>query len=402
MADLSFSIASETTAFDNGIRRGVIAPLEDADKALEELGRTGDRELAEVEDAMEDARRDTEKFEESIKDVSDALTRVGRKGRDTGADLDDGFDKAKQGAADFRDEANSTAREAAASFDGSAESIGGAFQEVAANAFAGFGPAGAAAGLAAAAGIGLTMAAFEASNEASEKAKEKAAEWADAYIEAGTRILSASQVIEGVQAIVTDPEQYQEAKDNAREWGVETSIALLAMAGDANALAEAQSSLKERVAEYKQAQTDSNGATLEAQGELQKLRNDLTNGEQAMKDLTDSQAIGAQSADAYSESLRLLAENTAGTTAKVDEFGDTVYTLPDGKQVYIDAETGKATENVDAIERRIYGMPTERQIEIQVLADMSPIERQIAVLSQRTITLQVRGGGMTDDQRWIE
>ncbi len=70
-------------------------------------------------------------------------------------------EEGKSGMDDFKQEANQTARESAASFDGSAESIVDVFQEVAANAFQGFGPAGAVAGLAIAAGIGLGVKAFE-------------------------------------------------------------------------------------------------------------------------------------------------------------------------------------------------------------------------------------------------
>jgi hypothetical protein len=352
-----------------------------------------------VSDSLDDMARDgdaaTEKLERSFKSLADESKRSGDK---IGTGFKDGTDKAKAGLDDFKDEANSTAKESAASFDGSAESIAGAFQEVAANAFAGFGPAGAIAGLAAAAGIGLAVSGFDAANEASEEAQQAAADWAQAYIDAGTRILGASQVIEGVQAIVTDPDKFKDAKDNAREWGVSTSTALLAMAGDANALAEAQEGLRRKDYEYRQQLEDD--SISKATGDFAQLKNDLVNGEEAMKQLTDAQNLGASQADAYSESLRLLAENTAGATSKVDEFGDTVYTLPDGKQIYIDAETGKATENTDAIEQKIFGIPDKT---VKIYADTASLDAELERIRRTAVMVNIGFEATIDGRRgrWI-
>lgn len=237
MADLTFTIASDTTPFDNAVRRGVIKPLEDSEKALEEFGRTGDREIGDLEDGMRDASRDTERFEESIKDVRDALTRVGRDGKRGLDDVKDGTRDARQGMDDLKDEANSTAREAAASFDGSAESIGDAFQEVAANAFAGFGPAGAVAGLAAAVGLGAAMTAITDQQEAADELKRRLTEAYIAAADEGRNYLTVQQIMEESAAIYRETEgRLKQATEDALKLNIDRALVVQAMAGDEDAI----------------------------------------------------------------------------------------------------------------------------------------------------------------------
>lgn len=166
-------------------------------------------------------------IEEALDDVADSLDDVAKDGDDTGdkvtksfreiareaqrasgsidKDMRDGFDGAKDGAEDFKQEANQTAKESAASFDGSAESIIDSFQEIAANAFAGFGPAGAVAGLAMAAGIGLAVKGFQDNQEAAEELKQKVADLTEQYIQAG-RIGSVSleDYIDAIKTLATE------------------------------------------------------------------------------------------------------------------------------------------------------------------------------------------------------
>lgn len=112
---------------------------------------------------------------------------------------------AEDGVKEMGEEANSTAKEAAASFDGSAESIIDAFQEVAANAFAGFGPAGALAGLAIAAGIGIAVGEFQKAEEAAEELRQKAIEYADEAREAGVStdawVTSAARIVDRIKEL---------------------------------------------------------------------------------------------------------------------------------------------------------------------------------------------------------
>jgi hypothetical protein len=149
----------------------------DTDKATDEL-----RRLALQGD---DARRELERLNTEAK--SNDLDRLGADAAGTATKVDNAFekiaassrsnlravdadaDKARAGLDDFKSEAAGSGREAAASFSGGFDDVAGLVQETAANAFGGFGPMGAAAGIAAAAGVGIIV---NKINEAKERIKE--------------------------------------------------------------------------------------------------------------------------------------------------------------------------------------------------------------------------------------
>lgn len=341
-------IASETKAFKQGVESGIIEPLEDAQKELVELGRA--RGPEQLERSMKDAERATEKLGDETKRTARDIEREFKDSyRKVKRDADDAFDGATKGAEDFRDEANSTAREAAASFDGSAESIVDAFQEVAANAFEGFGPAGAVAGLAAAAGIGLAMAGFEDVQEAQEQAAELASEWAERYIESGQRVATAAQQTAQIVNISTDPELYKEATENSKLWGVSLEEAMLAMSGNAAAAEVVADALdRKRVATEKDAlaadeAARANGGVLLSTTPMQA---ELAAAENAWKKHTDAMSAGALQADATSDALLRIVDEAAEAGVQVDELGNQVVTLPGGAEILIDAKTGKASADV--------------------------------------------------------
>lgn len=197
------AIGADAKDFDRGIREGVIKPLGDAEEALEDLERAA--KSADLDQEIEKAQKSTNKFEAEIDDANDSLRKLGRSARDAGDDTKRGMKGAEDGVKEMGDEAQSTAKEAAASFDGSAESILDAFQEVAANAFAGFGPAGALAGLAIAAGVGIAVGKFQEAEEAAEELRQKSIEYADDAREAGVStdvwVTSAARIVERIKEL---------------------------------------------------------------------------------------------------------------------------------------------------------------------------------------------------------
>lgn len=145
----------------DGAEKGVAEvsdSFEDLEGSLKDAGKAGDKAGQQLEDSMSDAAKKIDR------DLTQALDEVADKakttGKTVGKSVKDGADTAGEGFDDMKSEAASTAKETAASF-GSIEDAAGALQEVAANAFAAFGPAGMAAGLLAAAGIGLAMSALQ-------------------------------------------------------------------------------------------------------------------------------------------------------------------------------------------------------------------------------------------------
>jgi hypothetical protein len=205
---LKVAVGFEERAAVEGAKK-ISKSLEDVDKQLDTIGKN--KSLDEVEASMKDAER-----------ASDDT------GKKIGKNLDDGFHKAGDGAKDFKQEANSTARETAASFDGSAESIGDAFQEVAANAFGAFGPAAGLAGLAVAAGIGGIKTTFD---ELAEKSKEVKEGIITDFIEVGDA-LDREAVDARVRDLLGNENTRKQAQLLADILDVDLASAVLALAGD--------------------------------------------------------------------------------------------------------------------------------------------------------------------------
>lgn len=237
---VNIAFASDTRAFLKGTG-DIEKAMDDVADSLDDVGRSGKdidgtigRSLKNVGDDAQAAGKEigteikqgTEKAEDSVNALErkfrnafdDVKVNAKTVGGDVGDNVKRGFDNASDGVSEFRDEANGTAREVAASFDGSAESIQGGFQEVAANAFAGFGPAGMAAGLVAAAGIGLISKEMQEAKEEAERLKERVGELAAAIVEAGNASEPlaenfAKQMQDWVLGGEVMGKSYQQAKD---------------------------------------------------------------------------------------------------------------------------------------------------------------------------------------------
>lgn len=369
MPEFSVDLAANTRRFQAGVEDAADALAELTD-VLEEVADSSRRVEDETTDALkgagsgaDDAKREVRDLTRETDDLADKFREAARRADDLGDDAKragdkagDGMRRASEGAEEFRDEARSTAREAAASF-GSVEDAIDAVQELAANAFGGFGPGGMIAGAAAAVGIGLAISAFEAFNEAQEESRRRAAEWAQAYIDAGGTVLTVQQRVAALQAIIGDEERYREAQDNAREWGVALSTALRAMTGDTDALAEAEASLSERereAAEAAAARTDAGEALSDMLiGQTAETRN----GREALEALRGEMRDGQAAYGALSDAIAATAREVDGATTAVDEFGNRVIQLPDGATVTIDARTGAATYAVAEVREDIENLP---------------------------------------------
>lgn len=171
MADVRMTFDADTAAAERKVAH-LARETDDLGDKLDDLGRSdADKALHDVEDAADDAADAARDLADDLADVEDAVpSDVGRK---LGDDLEEGFDRAGEGAAEFKDEAQQSAREGAASFSGEFEDVADYMQEVLANALSGFGPVGAAAGLAAAAGLGILVSTLQDGEEAAEATKDR-------------------------------------------------------------------------------------------------------------------------------------------------------------------------------------------------------------------------------------
>lgn len=200
-------IAADTSGLEKSISNGLVDPLEEAAEAFEDLEKAAKN--ADLDRELDKAQKATDELDDELDDAREKLKRLGYAARDAGDDAKRGFKGAEDGVKEMGEEANSTAKEAAASFNGSAEDILDAFQEVAANAFAGFGPAGALAGLAIAAGIGIAVGKFQEAEEAAEALRLKAVEYAQDAVAAG---VSTDRWISSAETLIERIKELEESK----------------------------------------------------------------------------------------------------------------------------------------------------------------------------------------------
>ncbi|ROS57199.1 hypothetical protein [Frigoribacterium sp. PhB118] len=326
----------------DGLGDKVTSSTRKAEKAVDGLGdKIGDS----TKTGVKEAEKSNERLERSFKELADSAK------RDT-KDLGDpmaistrkGADEAKEGLGEFKDEANSTAREAAASFDGSAESIGDAFQEVAANAFAGFGPAGAAAGLLAAAGLGVVFSKLQEGGEESDAFKEKVADLGAEFIDAGGKgEASLEYVIDKLKELATTTEDgvvnledLQEAVEGAGNGKNFEDIARAVAGAGANVddLLKKQEKLLEQLEE--EAQTSDQTATGVYRDNLKKAQAQQLVVDELVKakDAADQAKAGEE---AYAASGGPALQAKADLISNInDAYDDAAGSADD----YVDAESG--------------------------------------------------------------
>lgn len=319
--------------------------------------------LEDVADSLDDMTRDTkqgaDKAERAVGDLEDTFRDAARRAKDVGDAGDDAGDKvrkgmkrAEEGVEEFKDEAQSTAKEAAASFDGSAESIGDVFQEVAANAFAGFGPAGTAAGIAVAAGAGVMIEAIGNVGEAFDEAKESA--FTMAY-EVGGALASA-----GVQARMaewsSDTEKWKQVTDLAVASGWDEIDVLTALAKGGDDLDQLSGAFAEHGAQ-----------TMITNGRLWEL-------EAVLKATGEGYVSGTQAAEINARALYEYAQQAGTATGETDALGNQIMLLPDNTQVVVDAKTEKASQDVNAFDSKVQNL---KDGQVSVNADTSGAQRTV-------------------------
>lgn len=365
---IEIGVASETKAFKQGVESGIIAPLEDAADKLDDLGKSKGPDKLEA--GMKDAQKASEKLGKEVKSTADQIEREFRDSyKSVAKSSDEGMQAATEGVQDFKQEAEQSAKETAASFDGSFESIVGMVQETAAQALSGFGPLGVAAGLTAAAGIGLAVKGFDDVNEAQKVTEAAGAEWANKFIESGQRVATAAQQTGSMVAIATDPEKYKEATEAAEAWGVDVSTAMLAMSGNAPALKVVNDAVDLLGANAEKAKVAALGMSTEMGGTgiaVLPVVRQFDDASARLDVLNGSMDEGARRARIVSDSYLELVNSAEGATEQVDELGNKVVTLPDNTQIFIDAQTKQASQNIDRFKGDLDTVPITKHVVMQL------------------------------------
>lgn len=331
---IEIALASETKAFKQGIETGVIKPLEDAVKQLRELGDADGADKLEA--SLRDAQRATEKLGDETKVAAAKIEREYRDAyRSARQSSDDATTKMAGGAREVQEEFGSNMGEAVSSFRGNLEDLGQIGQDTLgglAGTVAQLGPAGLVAGAGlgvAAAAVGAVTDAFTKAKEASDEAKESAYEYgltvaeSGKYADAAARINELTGSVEGlkkVQDIAT-----------ASGWQQIDVVKALASGDGLQGLIDAFEA--------------GAGSTMIATNRMLELEGAMTGAQQGF-------ALSKDGADLQSRALYDMATAAGVASGEVDDLGNKVLTMPDGKKVVINAETKTAYEDIDAIERQ--------------------------------------------------
>lgn len=360
--------------------RDVSKALDGVADSLDGVAREGDRSGDKLERTFRDMVRDADK--------------AGRAMRDVGDDAHKGFDKtaksAKQAAdavddatSEMKNEAKQNFSEMSSSFDGSMQSIGDLAQSTLGGLASSDIPGvGVAAGLAAL-GVGVLT---QSITDMQEKAAETTQNVIDQFLELGDA-LDAEAVKSRVRDIFASEDTRKQAQLLADLMGIDVSQAALAMAGDFDAAGVSSSAMWDAI------NNAPGDVSLDTWMGLQNTINATNSGLEA----------GATAAAAYSDAMSRKASAdlaaaiaTGEVTESVDELGNKLYALPDGKQIMIAADTGRATTDIKGFKGNLEGVPQE--VKVRLIADdsalrsYSPPRISIPTYFQTPSTRQLLGG----------
>lgn len=376
---------------------------DDVSDTLKDLAKDGEKAGDKIEkafkdgigDELEKGLEDGEKAAKSLADKTDAaFDSISDSARASGKDVEkssrEGFEGASEGAQTLADEADSNAKEVAASFDGSAESILDGFQGLAAEMFSGFGPAGMAAGVLVAAGIGLAVTKMQEGAEEATAMKEAAVSMVGAIADAGGDLkdMDLSGIISDWGREVIDDNwltfwadesstNFQDVAKKAKATGVDVKDAIRGMKGsvdESKGFLDGTAKEWERLGKVIEEGTtfgETGAASLDASAEAAKRQRkalgDLRDGAQENIDTTadaieiygiETDALGrtAEAADAAAEAVKKKADaSDAAANAAMGVVGaenDWIVTLAqmnkdiesNGKTLDSNTEAGRANK----------------------------------------------------------
>lgn len=345
--DLKFSILSDVSKFDTD------GPARD----LDQLG----------DEAQQTAKR-----------VDDAFDKIARSSKTAATKVDQNMEKAEGGLKEFRDEAGSTGRESAASFSGGFDDVADAIQETAANAFAGLGPLGAAAGLAAAVGIGFVVSEIS-------KAKERVAELTGSFLDLRKEGIDPATDAASHLVDELDAAQLSKFKRDADELGVSYEVLRAAFDGNAEAIAI----VRREVARYNDENARGNPMT----GEQADLMAGLTlklnetetayrNSGEAAKFLGDRQAEAVAATEAATRAVTDHAAALDGFTSPANTYTELLAAKEEKERATAEATAAATKSQKDSWE------DYASAVSVSVSEYLAELERQVAAQETWATNLQ--------------
>lgn len=368
MSDIRIRVDSDTKPFKQGIELGVIPPLEDADKALTELGRNQGPE--QLERGMRDAQQETKELKRETQRTADAIEQEYRRAyAKAKSEAGDGLDSMRAQSAEVGQEIRQNLGEGIANaargdFEGLADVVGDTLGGAVAG-IGGIATAGAAA--AGAAGIGALVAAFQLADAERKKLEESANDLAQAYIDAGSTVLDVVTLTARVSNVLTDPEQKKEAQSLVDLLGVDLPEAARIIAGDTNALTSAYALLTQQQKDVTATKEAGQAANAQEVIDWQASQQAIDTARDALDKWANRNSEAASTATTVSDALKGMLRDAGSATEQVDELGNRLYTLPDGKEILIDANTGQASTNIERFKSDLGGnIPTVKTVDLEV------------------------------------
>lgn len=349
---ISIPIAGEAREFARAVQTGVVAPLEDADDAVKNIGRDASR-LNELERNMTAAQKATSKYEGELRDAIDAQRRAARGARDVGDDAQIGFRKASQNAEEFKNEARQNFSEVTSSFDGSMQGIADLAQGTLGGLASSIsGPIGLAAGLGAAALGGIFTGMADAAEKAAQESEERISTMYDNMLESGKSFITESQIQDSLGELGKDADKMKQITADAKATGIDVGTLLRANAGDAQALATVQSELNSQLDKAYGALQNSTGAYDANSQQAGALLDKLGPVAGRYSDI----ARDADTATGRVNAIRQAMGDTAGTAdqtvTKLDAVGAAVNRIPTSRTIDVTATTSAFDAKMSALQRQ--------------------------------------------------
>jgi hypothetical protein len=249
---------------------------------------------------------------------------------------------------------------------GAAQSALGAVSGLAGN-IPGIGTALSAAAAIGTAAIGFITGAFDKAKQASDAARDSAYNYGVVVDATGKSADIAGRIAE----ITKSTEDLKNVQDIATISGWRQVDVIKAMAtGDG------------LPALYKAFEDGANSTTIASKRALEL--------EQSLQGAQSGFAAAASAADLNARALYDLTTAAGTATGEVDDLGNAVYQLPDGKQVVVNADTQKAYSDIDAFEKK---QVSDKSMTVKANVDDSSVRSFLDRALTKTITVKTNTVG---------
>lgn len=387
---IKIDFLANTRDVERGTER-VEAAFDDVSKSLDDVARDGDNSL--------------ERLERSFKDLADSARDTSRRTEDIGDVGSRGFRRLGDTGSEVSGELRQNLGETFSSFRGDLEDLPQIAQDTLGG-LAGSGALGGIAGLAVtaagAAGLGLITAELLKQQEEASKLRERLADAYKAAAEEGRNYIGTAQLIAEANSIMFDPDRAEEWKrlqQDAKDIGLDTERLIAANAGDRDAQLEVQNAVNAAIDEERRKREElgqfwgGQNQGLE-ETHLEGIRDRWQN----IADITAEYAEKATTAKEVTSEFLINALNEAGSaTEAIDQFGNKLYTLPDGQQIVIDAVTGQAHQNVDTFKGDLDNkIPTVKTTTISVKSEVDRTSYDNFVREMQNKTIKIQGRIVTN------